>query len=96
MLALSLGKTVGEIRQMPAAEFNDWWHLYLTEPWGEVRADWRAAMTASVNANLWSKKKTKAADFMPKFKNAVERMSDDQMRTNAMLWAAVFKNQPSK
>ncbi len=42
---------------------------YELDPWGEHRADWRAAMVASTMANLWAggSKSYKLKDFLPRF-----------------------------
>ncbi len=64
MLALALGCTVGELQQrMGAAEFASWLAFYQMEPFGELRADMRAAMLASLTANAHRNTKKRAKPF---------------------------------
>lgn len=37
---------------MSAAEFGEWYAMYLREPWGEYAADLRAGIVASTIANV--------------------------------------------
>lgn len=71
-LALQLGCTLHELgERMTAEEFGLWMALYLVDPWGEQRADLRAAIVASTVANYAGMQRTKSAgrakpaDFMP-------------------------------
>lgn len=57
---------------MSAREFDEWFAAYTIEPWGEHRADLRAAMQTSplVNIHIPKDQRSKAtspADFMPDF-----------------------------
>lgn len=64
MLALALGGTVAELQQrMGAAEFAAWWAFYQVEPFGELRADMRAAMGATLTANAHRNVKKKRKPF---------------------------------
>lgn len=53
---------------MSSSEFSAWLAFYRLEPFGEVRADFRAGLVCSTIANLVRDSKAKAltpADFMP-------------------------------
>lgn len=55
---------------MSSYEFSQWMADYSLEPWGEVRADMRAAVIAVTLANIWRPKDRAAfelADFMLEF-----------------------------
>jgi len=51
-LALALGRTVGEIEQIPYAEFLEWQEYFSLEPFGEFAADLRHGHHLSVLANI--------------------------------------------
>jgi hypothetical protein len=69
-LALALGKTKEELRDMPRAEFVDWLAYDRIEPFGLARADMQAGIIASVIVNALSKKgKSKPSDFRLKFRS---------------------------
>jgi hypothetical protein len=68
-LALALGRTKEELRDMPRAEFVDWLAYDRIEPFGLARADMQAGIIASIIVNAMSKKgKSKPSDFRLKFK----------------------------
>lgn len=51
-------------------ELTEWRALYELDPWGEERADWRAAMVASVQANTARDAKVppyEVTQFLPRF-----------------------------
>jgi hypothetical protein len=86
-LALALGKTVGEIeRTMSAYELREWMALSSLEPWGEVRADLRAAVIAREVRTMLStgRKKYALLDFMPVVNAEIVKAE----RENANLLAA--------
>lgn len=69
MLALALGRTLGEIDRMPAYEFREWQHYHALYPFGDERADWRSGTIAAVIANVNRGKDQQAksaSDFMLK------------------------------
>jgi hypothetical protein len=76
---------------MTAVEFRGWLEFYSAEPFGEVRADTRAAVVASTFARVMAGKKgttAKLIDFMPYVKaqrEADERDNPDVRRRNMML-----------
>lgn len=54
---------------LSSRQWAEWQAFYQMEPFGDVKADWRAGMLASVLANVNRGKGTKAfhpEDFMPK------------------------------
>lgn len=65
MLALAIGGcTVAELQQrMGAAEFAAWMAFYQAEPFGELRADMRSAMLATLTANAHRNAKKKRQPF---------------------------------
>lgn len=75
-LALALGQPNPDrmLEEMPARILSEWQTYASLEPFGEERADWRAAMLASTMANIHARKKGKPPykieDFMPKFDRA--------------------------
>ena len=92
-LALALGMTVAELGQrMPSAELTEWMAFFSLEPWGTEVEDWRAALVASVIANVnRDPKKGKVfqpTDFMPRYERpSVEEQSWEQQ---ARLLALAF------
>lgn len=56
--------------RVDSQEFAGWLAYWTLEPWGEERADLRAAIVACVIANAFrgkGKRRFKPQDFMPKF-----------------------------
>jgi hypothetical protein len=51
-LGLALGKTIGEIRALPATEFRRWQLFYMLEPWGWADAEYRTAIALSLLFNI--------------------------------------------
>jgi len=76
-----LGKTVSQLlAEISSKELTEWMAFYSVEPFGEERSDIRAAIIACTCAQIWSKKKLKVNDFMPKFGPKPEQ-SPDQMKS---------------
>lgn len=51
-------------RRMTAREFQEWQEYYKQEPFGD---DWmQAAIIAATQVNLWSKRKVKPEQFIPR------------------------------
>lgn len=65
--------------EIDSAEFTEWMAYYQLEPFGEERADLRAAIIASTIANAFSKKRSKPQDFMPQFEREVVAKSPKQI-----------------
>lgn len=64
MLALALGGTVGELQaRMSYEEYCHWVAFYRNEPWGERRADIRAAEAQALLANVNRNTKKHPAPF---------------------------------
>lgn len=90
-----LGWSLAQLeRDMTAAEFMEWCAYYTIEPWGEERADLRAAIVAATvaNGNRGKKQKPyKVEDFMPKFGPDAGRkkMSDAQIENVFVAIAAL-------
>lgn len=78
-LALALGQSNPDkmLCEIPHRILMEWQQYAELEPFGEERADWRAAMIASTMANIHARKKGKPAfkieNFMPKFGKAPEQ-----------------------
>lgn len=68
------GRTVGELaRRMELDEFYTWIAYSLMEPFGDDRADWRAAMQMALTANMNRPKGRapyKVKDFLLRFDDA--------------------------
>lgn len=85
---------------MSSPEWSGWIAYESLEPWDETRADWRAAMLASlyVNAHIDHKKHkpTTPSDFMPAFDKAdvepakEKRQTVEQQRQAIELLASAF------
>jgi hypothetical protein len=71
-LARALGCSVEELgERISAHEFGEWFALYRSEPWGEVRSDIAIGQVAAVIANVNRSSTTKAfspMDFCPYLK----------------------------
>lgn len=72
MLALRMGRTIGELMEtMSSQEFSIWIELFEEDQWGEAREDFRFGMVAATIANYAGKVRSDkapqacAADFMP-------------------------------
>ena len=85
-LALALGRTVGELEQtMSINELREWSVFAETEPFGDVRADFRSAMVATVIAKVNGNKHAKPTDFMPFYHRAAAAASaDDKASARAL------------
>lgn len=75
---------------MSHAQLMEWLAYFTLEPFGEGRADWRAAMQASVIANVHRRRGSRQfqpKDFMPRLGQTTKTTSPDAML--AMMKAAV-------
>lgn len=62
-LGLALGKTLGEIRALPAPEYRSWQIFNLVEPWGFEDREYRTAIILTMLHNINAPKgKQKKAD----------------------------------
>jgi len=62
-----LGRTVAELEnELSASELSEWQAFYRLEPFGDVRANWHAAVVAQIIAQAFSfgGGRPKVADFM--------------------------------
>lgn len=79
-------------RRMPYRILREWQEYAILEPFGEERADLRAAIVATVIANVFRGKKQrpfKLSDFMPKFGGAAaaeRRQPTPQQLTAKVFW----------
>lgn len=78
---------------MSSAEFTEWLAYSTLEPFGEERADLRAATICAVTANQNRDRKRHpkpftAADFMPKF-GPRQKQSPDMLLAKARMAAAL-------
>ena len=89
---MKLGRTVAELLDtIDATELVEWAAVYDCDPWTEDRADMRAALVCSTLARVNGAKVT-TADFMPNFgPRETEPMTDDELRHQAIVFAAMFK-----
>jgi hypothetical protein len=92
---LALGCTVDELLgRVTSRELTEWMAYERLEPFGEWRADLRAALVAMVMANAWRGKDQKAftiEDFMLKFDGEPKRDQtvEDQLRMFELLTGAL-------
>lgn len=92
-LALALGMTVAELGQrMSSAELTEWMAFFGLEPWGTEVEDWRAAMVASVIANVnrdpKKRKSYEPKDFMPRYE--APQVQEQSWEEQARLLALAF------
>ena len=83
------------LRSMTAKQFIGWWHYFQIDPFGEKRADYRAASIVTMIANVNRDPKQKAQpyqleDFILKFGQAVRKQTPEDQLLVAKLWAAAF------
>lgn len=66
-----MGKTVRQLlNELDSRELSEWMAFWQIEPWGEERADRRAATVAATVANVHrpkGRRAYKAEDFMPHY-----------------------------
>lgn len=67
------------LQRISSKELTEWMAFYSIEPFGEVRADMRAALIAHTVAAGAGAKKIKLEDFMLKFEPQ-EQMSNEQIK----------------
>lgn len=70
-LSLALGKTLEELRQMPASDFALYQAYYAKQPFGQWRQDYNAARVAQTMAG------GKLQDLMPFWFDEQEASEDD-------------------
>lgn len=78
--------------RMSVQEFFEWAAYFQLEPWGEVRADFRAGITSAVIANANRAKGTKAftpVDFMPFVKAGPTQMKSADIKSALNTFAAI-------
>lgn len=65
-LGLALGKSLGEVRALPAPEYRRWLLFYLVEPWGFADREYRtgAQLAMLYNINRGKAKEKDARAFM--------------------------------
>lgn len=68
-------------REISAREFGEWVAYDRIEPFGEVRADLRSGIVASVIANANSSRHTfRASEFMPRFEPPKPQTDEEQIQ----------------
>jgi len=97
-----MGRTVAELdASLSIDELYMWIAYSASEPWGDERADWRAAHTNYLMASIWGdgKKKYKLSDFLLKFdksKKPTVNKGNDINKWNALLLKSMFSNAKTK
>lgn len=89
-MARTLGRTRKELlASIDTAELNEWWVLYQREPWGESRADDRAAATLFRNAAMRVGARVDWEDCIPDFWKPEEpaQTAEDHIRIGLRLAA---------
>lgn len=56
------------LADMTAAQFEDWWELHLSDPWGDARADYRAARQVWATIQVHTKRRVREKDYLLKFR----------------------------
>jgi hypothetical protein len=82
-LAAHLGMTVRELlSRLDSRELSEWIAYYNLDPFGEARADYRAAMLACLTANINRGKHEpfKISDFMPNFEPKKPQTMEEMKR----------------
>lgn len=81
------------LKELRPSELGEWAALARVDPWGEQRADLRAAIIASTVANVMVKKRDgsafKPADFMPYLEKSAAQDSAELSRRLRAALAAV-------
>jgi hypothetical protein len=77
-LGLALGKTIGEIRAMPASEFMRWQLFSIAEPFDWHNDEYRTGVILAMlyNANRGKGKARNAEDFMRDIAKGIENATD--------------------
>ena len=77
-LGLALGKTIGEIRAIPAKEFLQWQLFSIAEPFGWHDEEYRTGVILAMlyNANRGKGKAKNAEDFMRDIAKGISDASD--------------------
>lgn len=74
--------------QMEVSELHEWMAFFAIEPWGAVRADYRAGVLASTLVNVNGGKKGKqpaqASDFFALYQNHNSRQQTNKQQMNIM------------
>ncbi len=78
-------------REISSAEFSEWLAYYQVEPFGEERADLRAAIIASTQASTMTNKRFKPAEFMPEY-GPKARKSPAQIRDLLRIYLETAKH----
>ncbi len=95
-LALALGMTEQEmLGRMNSREYARWLAFFRIFPFPEERADWRAAMLATVQANTMRDNKTrpyKIKDFLLDFISDVKKQTPEQMKNIVKLFVRVHNS----
>ena len=74
--------------QIEVSELHEWMAFFAIEPWGAVRADYRAGVVAStlvnVNGGKKGKKPAQASDFFALYQNHNSRQQTNKQQMNIM------------
>lgn len=86
-LALALGCTVSELEnRLQASELDEWYAFWSLEPWGEVRADYRAGLMCAtvLNSQRVKGKLFEAKDFFDLYDAGKRTKQTGQQMLNFM------------
>lgn len=64
------------LAEFDSHELGEWMAFYKLEPWGEERADIRAAIVARTVASQWAKEVPDLEDFMPFLERDPQSLDD--------------------
>lgn len=78
-----LGKSLGEVRSLPYAEFKRWYYFYLLEPWGWHDREARTSMLLTAVLRAGGNKKAKVEDFYRDMLEGIQREMQKQENGHA-------------
>lgn len=81
-LGLALGKSIGEIHQLPYPEYKNWQLFYSVEPWGWYPQEYRLARLLALLININRSKNTplvQPEDFMRDINKVIQEKEDEQI-----------------
>jgi len=85
-LAMALGWSLHDVQTyMTCAEVRQWRAYDVIEPFGEERADLRAAIVAHTVASCFAGRPQNIEDFMPDFEQETRRQTVEEMQARVRL-----------
>ena len=80
ILALALGKSIKELmNSMTEKEYFMWYKYYTERPFGDIRDDYRSALSTQILASPYMKESKPIGDFLLQFGSSLP--SDEELAT---------------